>query len=404
MDGAFGLTDGRLPQMVDAAIAAPGRLRDWPGPLRLAWDSQRRRRVERELAFQLKLGSAIAIGATLVDLLAIPHMALDALLLRAATIIPLNLAGLALLRRGMLQQTKAVASATLALFAASAIWLSAHAGSDVIARFSMATVLLLVLSLHALPFSVAEKLRHTLLFALATSIAGMVPAAIPPEMLLQHMVLMLLGGGGTMLLMRRLWQLEAREFLRSLRDRFVREELERRNDLLRELSESDPLTGLANRRNFERVFEELRATHDNGVTALMMIDLDHFKEFNDRYGHQAGDRCLVEVARELERCLARHGGHVARFGGEEFIALLKESESCDGATLAELLREALSGLAIPTGPGQVSQITASIGVARTNRSQPLYDLIARADEALYRAKQRGRNRVELAYSSVEELG
>ncbi|QKG70670.1 GGDEF domain-containing protein [Erythrobacter mangrovi] len=404
MERSPGPTESGLPQMVEAALAAPGRLRDWPSPLKAAWEAERSPRVRRELAFQFKLGSAVTVGTVLIDLLAVPQMALTALILRIVTIIPLNILGLVLLRRDRIQPAKAIAALTLAIFGASAIWLSTYGSSDVIARIGMATMLLLVLSLHVLPFTVAEKLRYALLFSLATWAAGLVPNALPPKLLLQHMVLTLLAGGGAMVLAQRFWQFEARDFLRSLQDRVVRKELEQRNGLLRELSESDPLTGLANRRNFERVFEEVRAAADDGVTALMMIDLDHFKDFNDRHGHQAGDRCLVEVARVLERCLVRHGGHVARFGGEEFIAVFRESDACDGAMLAERLREAVSALAIPTGPGHWSRITASIGVARSSRGQGLSELIARADEALYRAKLRGRDRVELAYSGVEELG
>jgi diguanylate cyclase (GGDEF)-like protein len=403
MDRTPSLPDTALKQMVDAALAAPAAVREWPAPLRAAWDAEREPKVRQELSFQLRLGSLVAVGALLIDLLAVPHMALDALYLRLATIVPLNLLGMLALRRGSVQIAKSFGALTLALFGASAVWVSSFAGSDVIARYSMATVLLLGVSLHVLPFTQIEKVRFALAFCLATFLAGLGPHPLPPELLLQHMMLTVLTGGGTLVLSRRLSQLEARDFLRSLQDRFVREELERSNALLRELSESDPLTGLANRRTFERAFEECHTRAGDGTMAVMMIDLDHFKAFNDRHGHQAGDRCLVEVARELDRVVQAYGGHLARFGGEEFVVLLPETGKCFCVMVAEEMREKLATLAIPVGQGASAGITASFGIARARGERVLGEMLARADEALYRAKQMGRNRVEVAFAAAEQL-
>lgn len=324
-----------------------------------------------------------------------------ALLVRLLTVIPLNIAGLVALRRSRIGAAKVFASLGMSMFAGSAIWLSSYGGSDVIARFSMATIVLLVL--HTLPFSVQENIRHGLLFSLTTFIAGLWPHPVPPELLVQHIVLCLLAGGGAVVMVRRMWQLESRDFLRSLKEGLVREALERSNDLLRELSESDPLTRLANRRSFARIFEELRGVRTNGAVALMMIDLDHFKQFNDRHGHQAGDDCLIEVARALELCVGSHGGHVARFGGDELVALVPETGGTDGEAVAHLLHQRIGAVPLVVTRGQSARITASIGIARSRPEHDLETLIALADEALYRAKNTGRDRVEMAASAAPVL-
>lgn len=397
------LSRSGLEPTVDAALAAPGRRSAWPEPLRAAWDAHRAACVREELEFQLKLGSVVALVALLIDLAAVPAMAGVSLLVRLLTVVPLNIAGVIALRRGRVGTAKVFASLGVSTFAGSAIWFSSYGSSDVIARVSTATIVLLVLSLYTLPFSLQEKIRYGLLFSIVTFLAGLWPHPVPPGLLLQHMVLCLVAGGGALVMVRRMWQLESRDFLRSLKEGFVRQELERNNDLLRELSERDPLTGLSNRRSFARIFDAFRGVRTHGAVALMMIDLDHFKQFNDRYGHQAGDDCLIQVARELERCVGGHGGHVARFGGEEFVALVPETGGTDGEAVAHLLHRRLSAIPLAVGADEPARITASIGMARSHPGHDLDTLIALADEALYRAKNNGRDRAEMATSAAPVL-
>lgn len=404
MDGNLPTREPQMRQMAEAALARPGNVAAWPVKLREAWDANRDRKATAELPFLARMGLVVTLAASAVDLLVVHEVAGWALLFRLLTIAPLTAIALMLLRNGRLRAAKAIITATMALYAASTIWVSSFATSDVIARFSMAVVVLMVIGLQTLPFSMTEKVRFALVFSLATFVAGIFPHPLPPILLLQHMIFCAIAMAGGLVLARRIWDFEARDFLRGLQQQFDREQLEQSNALLRELSESDPLTGLPNRRTFERAFDECRAKAGMGTMAVMMIDLDRFKDFNDRYGHQAGDRCLMEVARALDRCIQPHGGHVARFGGEEFVALLPETDTCYCVTVAEEMRQTLAGLAIAVGPKAEAGITASIGIARSRGERSMGELLARADEALYRAKHNGRNRVELAYAAVEELG
>ncbi|WP_324828615.1 GGDEF domain-containing protein [Qipengyuania zhejiangensis] len=399
----FSPPDLALRKSVDAALAETRRVSDWPKELRQEWNRHRESTAATELAFQLKLGLAVIAVSSLLDFLVMPDVAIIVLAIRAAFALPLTYIALWLLRRGKVAPAKLAVMATLSFFAATAISISSFGSSDVIARYSMATVVLLAMALQALPFTMTEKVRFALVYSLATFIAGLLPHALPAELMLQHMVFLSVSAVGAVMLARRVWMLEARDFLRSLKHGFVRLDLEQSNSLLRELSESDPLTGLANRRTIERVYAEMADRAGDGKIAVMMIDLDHFKRFNDQFGHQAGDQCLVQVCREIEYCLLRHGGHAARFGGEEFVAILIERGPRTGMVVAEELRRKIAALDIIAGPHMRSAITASIGVCAASGSHSMGHLIARADEALYRAKQRGRNRVELAYSAMEEL-
>ncbi|MBL8115602.1 MAG: diguanylate cyclase [Acidobacteria bacterium] len=169
---------------------------------------------------------------------------------------------------------------------------------------------------------------------------------------------------------------------------------------LERLSYSDALTGIANRRHFEEVLDEewRRAQRSESPLSLILIDIDRFKDFNDRYGHPAGDEALTRVARKLAESLKRAGDLVARYGGEEFAAVLANLSAEDAAGVAERLREAVERLHIVHAGATAGVVTISVGVA-TVKPEPRSELSAfvrKADEALYVAKGAGRNRVEAA--------
>ncbi len=175
--------------------------------------------------------------------------------------------------------------------------------------------------------------------------------------------------------------------------------LEVANVQLEALSLEDDLTGIANRRSFERALadEWNRARRHEQPLALVLLDLDHFKDLNDRRGHPAGDDCLRKVGAFLAEAIKRSGEIVARYGGEEFAILLPGVEADIAIRVAETLRDGIERLAIPYGPG-AKRMTASCGVAamtpRTNLTAE--SLVASADRALYAAKHSGRNCVRLA--------
>jgi diguanylate cyclase (GGDEF)-like protein len=161
---------------------------------------------------------------------------------------------------------------------------------------------------------------------------------------------------------------------------------------LEQLATTDPLTGLLNRRSFQaaclREFERFR--RQGTPLSLMLIDIDHFKTINDRYGHDVGDQALTQLA---VTCLAklRRTDVMARLGGEEFVVLTPGSKTDDATLLAERLRVSVAQMR--TGRDQIS-FTVSIGLAEAHPADPaLDDALARADQALYQAKAEGRNRV-----------
>ncbi len=177
-------------------------------------------------------------------------------------------------------------------------------------------------------------------------------------------------------------------------------QLEEANQRLELLSSVDSLTEVANRRQFDRVLDaEWRRCARTGLPlALLMLDIDHFKPYNDGYGHVTGDACLRNVAAVLQHLVQRAGEMVARYGGEEFAVMLPGSDATHARELAENIRLEVELLAIPHAySGVAPVVTLSAGVSAMI---PIYgnmpgDLVAAADRALYHAKQAGRNRVAL---------
>ncbi|WP_216819971.1 sensor domain-containing diguanylate cyclase [Zoogloea sp. LCSB751] len=182
-------------------------------------------------------------------------------------------------------------------------------------------------------------------------------------------------------------------------------------ETLKRLTTQDALTGIGNRRAFDGSLDlELRRAMRSGQPlSLLMIDVDHFKDFNDHFGHVEGDRCLQMVARTLNVAVVRAADMVARYGGEEFVALLPGTDAAAAALVAERLREAVEALCIVhRGTLETSRVTISIGVAclhpvwsavRAGQAAgyPVgIELVGRADRALYAAKEAGRNRVVVA--------
>ncbi len=176
--------------------------------------------------------------------------------------------------------------------------------------------------------------------------------------------------------------------------------LKRKTDMLERFALLDGLTGIHNRRYFdEQVDKEIaRNLREDHPLSVIMMDIDHFKEFNDHYGHGAGDKCLQKVARALTDTLSRPTDALCRYGGEEFVALLPGSDYDGARVVAERLREAVEGLSVTheySDAGSVVTLSLGIATAVPDRTQNAdrESLLKRADEALYSAKHAGRNRV-----------
>jgi diguanylate cyclase (GGDEF)-like protein len=191
---------------------------------------------------------------------------------------------------------------------------------------------------------------------------------------------------------------ERKRYLLTRRERGVVRELTQVHERLQELSRVDDLTGLYNRRYFQEYLHQVwaRAQYDRSPVSILMVDVDHFKKYNDRYGHPAGDDSLRQVAKVLQAELRRPGDVIARYGGEEFIALLPQTDASFALIVAERVRHVIEALHIRhEGSSTSLSVTVSIGVAACAGDfmvrEPM--LIAAADQALYEAKREGRNRV-----------
>jgi two-component system cell cycle response regulator len=172
------------------------------------------------------------------------------------------------------------------------------------------------------------------------------------------------------------------------------QQLQTANVRLEELATTDPLTGIANRRKMtEQIAAELeRARRFGHPLSVLMVDIDFFKRINDTHGHDTGDGAIVALASLLAGSL-RAIDTAARFGGEEFVVLMPETDDAVAAVAAERLRAAAAALRVPAEGGIDVTLTISIGLAAAIGDDTPSTLLIRADKALYRAKQEGRDRV-----------
>ena len=175
-------------------------------------------------------------------------------------------------------------------------------------------------------------------------------------------------------------------------------ELQEKNEILNRLSYIDELMQIANRRKFDEFFEqalELASRNDRPI-GLMMLDIDNFKNFNDVYGHIAGDECLREIGKTLKRCIQRKSDLVARYGGEEMVVVVQETTLEGLLKVAEDIRREINGLGISHQKSEWAVVTVSIGTVfgKVKAKQTIDEIVGLADSVLYEAKANGKNRVE----------
>ncbi len=271
---------------------------------------------------------------------------------------------------------------------ASILWLMLVSQSPlrIYHHFSVVLVILFANVVQRIRFwyAVAASLGSFALYAVV--MAGM--PEIPPEGRLMAVLIMASVIVFTLTAAHALERDTRRDFLLGLRDRLRRDELE-------QIARRDPLTGLGNRRHLDDTLAGLWSgaqAHDQSI-ALLMLDLDEFKAFNDCYGHLAGDTCLKRVSAVVAAELRGPQDVAARFGGEELVMVLANMDLGEGIWIAERIRRAVEAVAIPHEASRRGIVTASVGVAAGIPGPQIThaELLEAADTALYAAKRNGRN-------------
>ena len=381
---------------MDSLLRSGSRARDWPKAIRMLYRRKQAVRLIAEGRFLLTLGLLICICTTAIDALLLPEHLMEGIFLRMGTVAPFTLAGLIAVRKRRSRFIAMFTGASLIAFAMVVLYQTQHLPPNEAARYLIGLAILPGLAMLSLPFSRRGLVQFAMGYA-AAFLAVMqlwTPQGLAgvPDVI----AILMIGLFATHQLVMRHEDLRQRAFLLDLRGQRASSALVEANRQLRQLSERDPLTGIPNRRHFEHVFEERFSRPGTGEerTAVMMIDLDHFKRFNDRHGHQAGDQCLRNVTHAVEAVLRKHEAVFTRYGGEEFVLAMRQMRAGEAEALANRICEAVSS--IPGRGDGSALITTSIGlaVAPPGVAFELEDMIEMADAALYSAKRAGRNRFE----------
>ena len=327
----------------------------------------------------------------LVDLRLVSDIFYEAVLLRLGVVTPLALAMVIVLRSNpppFLRES--MQAAITIIVTASIMWLmvASHNPLSVYHSYGIVLVILFANVMQRIRFwyAMAASLVSFAIYAVAVA---EVPG-LPVDGRLMAITVLASVIVFTLVTSHTLERSTRRNFLLSLRDRL-------RHDELEEIARRDPLTGLGNRRHLDDTLTALwpKAQGAGESIALLMLDLDEFKAFNDCYGHLAGDTCLKRVSAVVAAELRGPQDVAARFGGEELVMVLGAMDLCGGIRIAERIRRAIEAVAIPHEASRRGMVTVSIGVAGGIPSSELgqHDFLEAADAALYAAKRNGRNQV-----------
>jgi diguanylate cyclase (GGDEF)-like protein len=294
----------------------------------------------------------------------------------------------------------------LAFIGVSLAWVAIFTGVLQIVRPGIEPYLMAAFTISAIIFQ--DVLRSTLIFGmgLLLMLAFAVPLQPDPLILRSEIINSLIFSALAFIISRVVFTMQLHNFRNARIIAEQKRELAASNEMLQRLSFLDPLTNIANRRYMQMVLErewKLQARTGRPL-AVIMIDIDWFKLFNDTYGHQSGDDCLKRVANALEAAVKRPTDLVARYGGEEFIVLLPQTDRQGSICTGNRLMEAIRDLKIENSGSPIGHVTVSMGIASC---APLpdgdfADLIRSADYALYEAKFSGKNHI--VYFRNEKIG
>lgn len=389
VERSFWSRHARFPDRVEAAF-------------QLEADRMRERRMRKTGLAAVALYSAFAIS----DRAMVPDAYQEAWAIRFLLVVPLLLLCtffIYRIRQTALRET--LLAATLIVSGLSLPWiagLSSHANA---AHYQIGITLIVLFGNIVLNLRFRSALLASAAMTILYGVALGEAASIPLEVRFNNWLFCLAAVVISLIANYRMDQDQRRAYLARTREHERNVELSHAVELLARLSAEDALTQVANRREFEHrlSIEWARARRDGHALALIMADVDCFKNYNDHYGHLAGDACLQKIAAALRAIPQRPADLVARYGGEEFVALLPATDMVQATALAERMRQAIVDLQIPHATSRVAPgVTASFGVAAMQPAGHSHELIAAADAAMYRAKETGRNRV-VAQDAIMQL-
>ena len=399
-----------LPSQIDQALSSRRLGLGFPSDLERLF----RRHIAPQRSKAARVSGAFGLGNyvafLLVDWLVVPDVFTLALVLRLGVITPLGIAIILVLRRhGRRLGTRfgpALADWTAALSGLAAgltllaLQLSSRSSEAYFYHVGLMVVLLYT--------TLVQPTRFWSAAAIAMGIGAMNVVAWCfgpkiPDAVQWPLALLLMFANLVSLLANYLAEKNHRHrYLLGLKEEVILTALQEAQEELQRLSRSDALTQVANRRHFDEYLGQAwsRASLDGSLMSMLMIDVDHFKSYNDHYGHQAGDACLRAIARTFMDCTRRPDDLVARLGGEEFGVLLQHSSPQAARLTAERICEAVASLRLPHAQSATAAwVTVSVGVMTLQAQAALATpeaLIAGADQALYLAKEQGRNRLMVA--------
>lgn len=385
--------------LVDRVLAAGFRTLRFPPSLEARFEQDTGLARSRYLATSALIILALNVLFIVRDRAVIGDVYDLAVIVRFGVIIPLGLAGCAIVWRNppaWLRESIDAGLVVLIIGALLFLYLSSRSALAAHAHYSLVVMLIFP--------NIIQRLRFW--YAMAASIVAVTlcAVAIPhiealPAEAAYAAILTLAAATGLSLIAN--WKFEHDErssYLINLRDVLRGEQLTYANRELSAASVHDPLTGLGNRRRLDQFVEALWiARHGkNGTVAFLMIDIDYFKNFNDEYGHQAGDACLKIVAEIAKRQLRAGKDLAVRYGGEEFLFVLPDTPLDDAIQVAERIRSAIEGRALArphADTGDIVTVSIGVSIVSPDETDDCSTAVAAADAAMYTAKQMGRNRV-----------
>lgn len=392
----------RESSLYESAWAASGKGNwrlSWELPLEADFQAYYAERYRNHMAAGLAVGALAMVVSVFEDFMLPEGQRMIPLLLRFGLVFPVALFMLWLIRKPALDRFQQAMLMFATLGGASTFLFMAYSVTSPLGRMYLDTLILIQLyGLTLLRMRFAHAVACVLMITAGTTAA--LSLLQFPGHSGEHVIdLMLITFAGMLCLVANyLMERSARsDYLQQRLLEFRQQDLEQSNSHLEQLLRSDALTGIANRRCFDQSItdEFRRAERGSYPLALLMLDVDCFKQYNDTYGHQAGDDALTRVAQSLAHFARRPGDLAARYGGEEFALILPGSDEENARMIAQEVIEHVFARNVPHATSRVcDRVTVSIGVASIQPAAGqagVPELMANADQALYLAKARGRN-------------